>query len=1518
MGKRSMRSVVVGVTLALAASVMAALPGATPAAALPSGFSDQLVISSGIEQSTAVIPLPDGRVLVAERNGSVELVDPNSSPVSRTRFLDVPNVDNNGEKGLLNMVLDPDFASNQHVYIYYHSTSTDRARISRFTASGDSASASTEVIIWEDELTTSNQVISDHWGGGLSFGPDDNLYVTIGDKKDTPAEAQDLTLVAGKVLRLDPDGADLVGPWVVGQHNPHMIPADNPFVDGPGGNLDEIWALGLRNPFRAKWDLPSGRFYISEVGGNVQTGANASHEDLHMVTLADAGANFGWPDCEGPDCDGPPPPDYSPPVFSIQHPDSRAMMLGPVYRGSSFPTTYFGAVFLFDFVEGWLRYIFVDAAGQLDPGVPVGGHVFAGNTELDKPLDIAEGINGELWYVGSGELHRIVSNSTNLPPVVTEATASPLQSPSAPADVQFNATASDPEGDPISYLWDFGDGNTSTEEDPLHTYATGGTFSAVLQVSDGSGTTVAPELTIEVGSPPTVTIEEPADGTTFRAGDVITARATGTDDGPFSASDFTWTVGFFHDNHVHPTLTDAPGTPCLPAGSSCVTFEIPSDGHDFSGNTNFDFQVTLTDADGISRSDNITIVPDKVNVTFDTDAGPGASLRVDQLPFDTPFVLDTLIGFEHTVQATDPMTAGGHLFQFDSWSTGQTTPTIDIVVPPNDQTYLAQYTDLGPLPRVTAGLEVLYLFEEGSGSTVGDSSGTGSPVDLVIGDPAAVTWGAGSLTLDGATVVSSVAPASGVNNAIAASGEITIEAWVTPADTTQTGPARIVSLSTSSTRRNATLGQGDSGSGATGEFYSTRFRTTSTSKNGTPSVRTTTGTATTALTHVVYTRDNTGTVTTYINGTADTTTTIDGNTTNWDPDYHLHLANEADQSRPWLGTLDLIAIYNRALTPTEITQNHDAGPDAGGGPPPVGGPPVAADDDLATDEDTPLGGVDVLADNGNGPDTDPDNDPLAVTAVQGSAGNVGAPTATTAGATVTVTSTGQASYDPGTVFDSLDDGETAIDTFTYTIGDGTGNFDTATVTITITGITDPPVGGPPVAADDDLATDEDTPLGGVDVLADNGNGPDTDPDNDPLAVTAVNGAAINVGIPTATAGGGLITITSTGQASYDPAAGFDDLAPGQTAIDTATYTIGDGTGNFDTATVTITITGINDAPTINPVTDPTVTEDTTTNIPVTATDPDNTTLTLTLAPGHPTFINLTDNTNGTGTLTITPTAGDAGTYPITIQATDNATPPAATTQPLTVTITQPSARVTAGLEVLYLFEEGSGSTVGDSSGTGSPVDLVIGDPAAVTWGAGSLTLDGATVVSSVAPASGVNNAIAASGEITIEAWVTPADTTQTGPARIVSLSTSSTRRNATLGQGDSGSGATGEFYSTRFRTTSTSKNGTPSVRTTTGTATTALTHVVYTRDNTGTVTTYINGTADTTTTIDGNTTNWDPDYHLHLANEADQSRPWARHPRPHRHLQPSPHPHRNHPEPRRRTRRRWRATPGRWAPGGCR
>jgi len=226
-----------------------------------------------------------------------------------------------------------------------------------------------------------------------------------------------------------------------------------------------------------------------------------------------------------------------------------------------------------------------------------------------------------------------------------------------------------------------------------------------------------------------------------------------------------------------------------------------------------------------------------------------------------------------------------------------------------------------PLMRVDAGLILLYEFDEGSGSTVTNQSGELPRHDLAIADPGKVTWSANHLTVNAATALSTAGAATKVTARAKASGELSVEAWVKPASATQTGPARIISMSMDPYVRNFMLGQ-------EADTYAARFRADGEIDwdNGSPTVFTTAGTATTALTHVVFTHRSDGAEVLYIDGVENQTFMRAGAPSQWDATYPIIVANEATNDRTWLGELHLIAVYDQALDPGEVEQNFMVGP----------------------------------------------------------------------------------------------------------------------------------------------------------------------------------------------------------------------------------------------------------------------------------------------------------------------------------------------------------------------------------------------------------------------------------------------------------------------------------------------------------------------------------------------------------------------------------------------------------------
>lgn len=354
--------------------------------------------------------------------------------------------------------------------------------------------------------------------------------------------------------------------------------------------------------------------------------------------------------------------------------------------------------------------------------------------------------------------------------------------------------------------------------------------------------------------------------------------------------------------------------------------------------------------------------------------------------------------------------------------------------------------------RVTNGLVVLYDLEEGSGTTVHDVSGVGTPLDLTIADPESVSWIPGGLSLDSPTIVSSLNAASKVHDAISATGSITIEAWLQPdlLDQGGTPPARILTLSEDPSARNFSFGQYD-------DHYNVRLRTSSTNVNGDPPTDSSNIVQTTELAHVVYTRDAAGVTKIYVDGQLETTGSTPGDLSNWDADYALALGNELTLDRPWLGDLQLVSVYDRALTLGEVQQNFGVGANPDLSERMVH---VVVQDNAAADSNTGVTRINIEPANRppnavshsylvlqdttasfpaavgllNGA-TDPESEPLVISAVDSSG---------TAGGTISNVDlvTGAFTYTPPSGF-------VGVDSFNYTISDSNEGFDTATVTISI-------------------------------------------------------------------------------------------------------------------------------------------------------------------------------------------------------------------------------------------------------------------------------------------------------------------------------------------------------------------------------------------------------------------------------------------------------------------------------------
>jgi glucose/arabinose dehydrogenase len=283
----------------------------------PAGYDWQLV-AEGFDRPLLLTNAGDGsnRMFVVEQDGAIQIVE-NGAQLDEP-FLNIDSAvgSTGNEQGLLGLAFHPDYESNGYFYVNYTDTAGNTV-ISRFSASGNTADPASEMIMLE--IT---QPYENHNGGHMAFGPDGLLYIGTGDGGsggDPLNNGQSLETLLGKILRIDVNAAE-----------PYAIPVDNPY--GRGGGLGEIWAYGLRNPWRFSFDRATGDIYIADVG-------QGEWEEISYLPGGSAGgANFGWNFMEGTHpYEGDAPADLIPPVAEYDHSNGCSVTGGYVYRGEMLP-----------------------------------------------------------------------------------------------------------------------------------------------------------------------------------------------------------------------------------------------------------------------------------------------------------------------------------------------------------------------------------------------------------------------------------------------------------------------------------------------------------------------------------------------------------------------------------------------------------------------------------------------------------------------------------------------------------------------------------------------------------------------------------------------------------------------------------------------------------------------------------------------------------------------------------------------------------------------------------------------------------------------------------------------------------------------------------------------------------------------------------------------------------------------------------------------------------------------------
>ena len=654
----------------LPAVALAAILTASPTLAdVRPGFSDTLVQGS-LGGPTALAFTPDGRLLITRQTGVLRIFV--AGALLPAPAITLANVCSNSERGLLGVAVDPAFGSNNFVYFYYtvNKTGTCFNRVSRFVLPATNViSAASEVVLLDNIRSTAGN----HNAGDLHFGKDGYLYVSVGDggcdyltpfgcAESNQASRNPNTLI-GKILRITRDGD---------------VPPDNPNLGtgtascktadaAVGVKCQETFASGLRNPFRFAMD-PGAlgvRFFINDVGQGA----------WEEIDLGAKGADYGWNCREGAHVNGsagtkcsPVPAGLVDPIFEYAH----AAGCGSITGGAFLPTGFWPAS-----QDG--SYFFSDYnCGRIFELRPVGGGYQLATSDLASNLGGSSAVHlvfgpylggvGLYYtnYQGGGQVRVISFIGTGNRSPLARIAASPLAG-APPLAVTFDATgSSDPDGDPLSYVWNFGDGSPSTETTTLttlHTYLAGGVFTAVLRAKDSSGALSDPvAVVLNVGNtPPVPTITAPAAGDLYRVGQSVTlvGSATDAEEGALPDTKLTWNVLLHHDAHTHPFLTDVVG--------NNVGFVVPPpEDLDACLTSYLEIRLTATDSAGAQTTVAQNFDPRKVAVNLETSPS-GLTLEINSTPFVAPATITSWDSYVLQVNAPD-QTSGPTDYTFLAWS----------------------------------------------------------------------------------------------------------------------------------------------------------------------------------------------------------------------------------------------------------------------------------------------------------------------------------------------------------------------------------------------------------------------------------------------------------------------------------------------------------------------------------------------------------------------------------------------------------------------------------------------------------------------------------------------------------------------------------------------------------------------------------------------------------------------------------------------------------------------------------
>ncbi len=594
---------------------------------------------------------PDGRIFVAQQGGTLRVIKNNV--LITTPFISLA-VNSSGERGLIGIALDPDFTTNNFIYLYYTTnTAPIHNRIVRYTANGDVAAAGSEQLILDlDNLSGA----TNHNGGALGFGLDGKLYVAVGDNA-TGSNAQNLDTYHGKFLRINKDGS---------------APTDNPFFSaGATEQRKRVWAYGLRNPYTFSVQPVTEKIYVNDVGQN-------SVEEINDATQG--GLNFGWPTAEGNSANAA----FTNPVFAYNHsgpaPTGCAITGGAFFNPTftNYPASYIGNFFYQDYCSNWIYSLNLS-------GTPT-TTLFASNAG-GSSVSLTTGIDGNLYYLsrGSSALYKITSSSSSAPTISTHPAS---VTKSVDESVTFSVAASGTN--PLQYQWLKNDAPIQNANQSAYTIQNvqltdAGNYKVVVTNTAGQITSNSATFTVLPNTKPVANIITPAESTTYVAGTTLSFSGSGTDaeDGTLAATAMSWQINFHHDTHKH----DEPPR----NGISMGTFEIPDQG-ETSANVWYRIILSVTDSKGSVGKDSVDVFPRKSKIVFNT-LPVDLQITLDGQPFLAPVEIESVEGLKREIGVFTNQDEDGLTYQFESWAHGG-SQTQTIITPTDDIIYTAIFSPI--------------------------------------------------------------------------------------------------------------------------------------------------------------------------------------------------------------------------------------------------------------------------------------------------------------------------------------------------------------------------------------------------------------------------------------------------------------------------------------------------------------------------------------------------------------------------------------------------------------------------------------------------------------------------------------------------------------------------------------------------------------------------------------------------------------------------------------------------------